>query len=282
MKKQIIDVDKTRGVFRATTTDERFYIKTTKSPKTGLPTYDFYPSTTWITSYYPKGYWFTQWQKKVGLDEAELIKNLAGERGSKVHYACSDLAIGKEIRMDSKYLNPTTEQEEELKPDEYGCVMKFAKWLDKTKPQILAIEQTLFNEEHHYAGTVDYVLRIDGQIYLIDLKTAQGVYPDYKLQISAYSHLDFTPKIVPVSKAEWNNRKLAILQVGYRRNKDGYKFTEVDDQFDVFLATKKLWANENPDTKPKQVEYPITLQMNLTNQGKITGILEPQIKKPKK
>jgi hypothetical protein len=68
------------------------------------------------------------------------------------------------------------------------------------------------------------VCEIAGQPYIIDFKTGQNVWPEYELQVSAYKHA-----------LEDKGFKLAILQVGYKRNKAGWKFTEIEDKFDLFL-----------------------------------------------
>jgi hypothetical protein len=55
--------------------------------------------------------------------------------------------------------------------------------------------------------------------------------------------------------------KLAVLQIGYKRNKAGWKFTEVEDKFHLFLATWGIWANETAGQKPLQRDYPLSLQV---------------------
>ena len=51
------------------------------------------------------------------------------------------------------------------------------------------------------------------------------------------------------------------MQIGYKRNKDGYKFTEVQDQFPLFLATQQIWANETKGTTVFQKNYPLFLSL---------------------
>ena len=47
------------------------------------------------------------------------------------------------------------------------------------------------------------------------------------------------------------NIKLAILQVGYARNKAGYKWTEIEDKFPLFLAARQIWSSETEGQEPK-------------------------------
>jgi len=258
MKKEIREIK--NGVCQITTLDERWYSKESKSRKTKLPEIKFYPSSTWIAGHYPKGIAFYKWLANKGWDEAEAVKQAAGDKGSKVHYACESLISGKEIKMDSRFINPTSGLDEELSVEEYECLMSFNDWLIEADPQILAVEITAFNDVEEYAGTADLICKINDQLYVIDLKTSKEIWEEHKLQISSYSYLDFPLKDLGISEKEWKERKLAILQLGYKRNKKGFKFTEVEDKFSMFLIAKQLWANENPDAKPKQRDYPVSLK----------------------
>jgi hypothetical protein len=98
------------------------------------------------------------------------------------------------------------------------------------------------------------ICKIDGELYIIDFKTGQNVWPEYELQLSAY-------KAAYCEQNPVSSPKLAVLQIGYRRNKDGYKFTDIPDKFDLFLAAKQIWANEHGADKPSQKEYPVTLSL---------------------
>jgi len=102
-----------------------------------------------------------------------------------------------------------------------------------------------------YAGTVDMVVEIEGELWIIDLKTSQSVWPSHELQVSAYKHA------IPMME----DAKLAILQLGYRRNKDGFKFTEINDQYSLFLSTKEIWAKETAGEKPHQKDYPMSINL---------------------
>lgn len=251
------------GVVCITLPDERWYVNHTPDPKTGNPIYEYWPSVTWIASYYPKDIGFMKWLASKGWDEAEALKVLAGDRGSKVHYAVEALLMGKEVTMKDKFINPTTNEPEELTVDEYSCVIDFVNWFKSQNIEVLGIEITHFNNEHKYGGTIDLLCKIDCQIYVIDLKTSKSIYQSHKLQISGYGHMDIPLKEYGIEQDEWKERKMAILQVGYKKNKNGYKFTEVEDCFPLFLATKQIWANECEGKMPPQLEFPLKIKLDL-------------------
>lgn len=263
MKKEIRKVDEKTGIVQITTADERWYVKMIEN-KEGIPEVKFVPSVTWIASYYPKGLPFYKWLANKGWDEAEAIKQAAGDKGSKVHQAIEDLVKGNEVKMDAKYLNKTTEKEEELTVEEYECIMSFASWFNRVKPVVLASEQVVFNDAEGYAGTVDMTCEIDGRPYILDFKTGQTIWPEHELQISAYKHA------LPKDILELPG--LATLQLGYRRNKDRFKFTEIEDKYDLFLTAKKIWANETKGIEPLQKDYPPSLRLDV----------KAKVQKPKK
>lgn len=253
MKIEIRVVDKKKGIVQITTPDERWYAKPLKKEIKSMADYRFVPSVTWICGHYPKGIGFYKWLAEKGWDEAEAIKNAAGNKGSKVHQAIGMYLTGERIKIDDKFLNHDTNQMEEMAVEEYDCLISFVSWYGTLKnPKILASEITVFNDVEGYAGTVDCLMEIDGELWLIDFKTSQNVWPEYEIQVSAYKHATLPIKGTP---------KVGILQIGYRKNGKNYKFTEIADKYDLFLAAKKIWANETAGEKPKQKDYPMFVEL---------------------
>lgn len=278
MKKIIKDVDEKKGIVQVTIADERWYLKPSKD-ENGIPIIKGVPSVTWIAGKYPKGIQFYKWLADKGWDEAEAIKSAAGDKGSKVHKAIGDVLKGIEVRVDSKYENPTTGEMEELTLEECDCILSFVNWFKEVKPKTITWESTVFSDQYNYAGTVDYICEIDGKPWIIDFKTSQYIWSEYELQLSAYRQT--------IENAENHFRGLdvanlgtAILQIGYKRNKNQYKFTEIENKFDLFLAAKKIWQHEHGDEQPNKKEYPIILSPAL----KVEDVVEETkpVKKTKK
>jgi len=243
MKKEIIESVTKDGkpYMRITTSDERWYVRDDQ----------FVPSVTWICGYYPKGTQFYKWLAEKGWDESQAIKQAAGDKGSKVHYAIEDLVKGETVKMDAKYINPTTGEQEELTKEEYECLMAFSDWFKETKPKVVESEIVVFGDG--FAGTIDLVCEIDGTLWIIDYKTGQNIWSEYELQLSAYKN----------AYRGQNEPNLAILQIGYKKNKRGWKFTEIQDKFNLFLAAKQIWANEAEKVQPKVKDYPEELKLNI-------------------
>jgi hypothetical protein len=280
MKKEIIHVDKERGIARITTLDERWYSRETESPETGLPVIEFRPSITYIGKYYPKGKGYENFLKKNG-DEAEIIRDLAGERGSKVHQAIEVLNNGEEVKMGDAFMSNITGQPEELTPDEYYGVMTYKRWWDEEgskEYEIIEAEDIIWPEVvktetngdvHsepggilHFAATRDIRLRrkSDGTTGTVDVKTSKDIYPSHIIQVSA---------IAEACGDAWQ----AILQVNYTRTQKGYKFTEVERRLDLLRAAITIHSYETGGEKPLQRDFPLSLTLNLPKEGDVVPVV---------
>lgn len=279
MKKIIRETDEKRGIVQVTIADERWYVKQVTDPETRLPKLLYVPSVTWIAGHYPKGIGFYKWLADKGWDESQAIKAAAGDKGSKVHEAISAILRGEEVRIDSKFTNPSTEQLEELTLEECDAIKTFVDWRNEVKPESIAWDVTIFSEKYGYAGTIDYICRIDGKVYIVDFKTSAEVWSEYELQVSAYKQPLESGEFHVEGFTEVADIQLAILQIGYRRNKAGYKWNEVEDKFPLFLAARQIWANECEGQAPKMREYPIVLSPAVTVEQALAEEPKPLSKK---
>lgn len=99
----------------------------------------------------------------------------AAERGSTIHsLAESFKTTGKKI---------------ENVPAQYkGYANALYSWIDAFHPNFLENEKRVFNDAYGYAGTLDAIIELNGQKYVIDFKTSKDgtVYQEAHLQVSAY------------------------------------------------------------------------------------------------
>jgi len=216
MKKEIREVDEKRGIVQVTIADERWYLRPSKDHE-GKPIIQNVPSVTWIADSYPKGIGFYKWLAEKGWDEAESIKQAAADKGSKVHLAIGSILKGEEVRIDSKFLNKSTGQEEELTLEECDALLAFIAWRNEFKPETVVWETVVWSDKHNYAGTVDYLCKIGEDYWVVDFKTGQYLWPSYELQVSAYTETISNGENTFAIDA--SKLKMAILQLGYKRNK---------------------------------------------------------------
>lgn len=297
MQKIIRETDEKLGIVQVTIADERWYVKEITNPTTQLPEFKYVPSVTWIAGFYPKGVEFYQWLAKHGWDESQQIKKEAGLKGDKVHQAISAILGGQEVRIDSEFLNKETGEMEELTLEECDAIKSFVDWRNDMAQdyivEFLFWDKTIFSDKHNYGGSIDAGARItpkqEGKnplklsgptVYIIDFKTSQQVWPSFGLQLSAYRE--------PLSNGEFfidgfkdtADIRLAVLQVGYRKNKAGYKWNVIENKFILFLAARQIWANETEGEAPKKKDYPIIISPAVSVAEALAaetpGLVEPE------
>ena len=174
MKKEIRQISKDGKTVQITIADERFYVKTEEDEKGNVISIKEYPSVTWKAGCYPKGVGYYMWLAKNGWDESQALMREAGNHGSRVHNAIESMLLGNEVAMDEKF--PDSEGEiKELTLDDWEALMSFKAWHDEVNPESIAIETTVFNDEYNYAGTVDFVCKIDGELWIVDFKTSSDL-----------------------------------------------------------------------------------------------------------
>ena len=76
-------------------------------------------------------------------------------------------------------------------PDDVKVSMEnFHKWLamaDKRGIEWLGSEKKIYSKVWNYAGTIDALAKINGELYVIDFKTSAKIYKEYYLQVYGYA-----------------------------------------------------------------------------------------------
>jgi len=226
--------------------DSRFY-----QTKDG----DYVPSVTTILECYPKGAAYYNWLKENGKD-ADEIRDEAGRRGSVVHKLTEDYDQGKEVNL----INASGSIDYKL--NEWAMFERYVEFRRRFDLKIEAIELNIISDKLGFAGTIDRVCYLNGEKYLIDIKTSNAIYPSYWLQLAAYRALllEIGVEIDKVgilwlnAKTRTEGKKDDVQGVGWQLVS---KSLSADD-FALFLATKNLWQAENSTSKPKSLTYQIS------------------------
>jgi hypothetical protein len=106
------------------------------------------------------------WQKR---DEAAV-------RGTAVHALAEELVHGREVQVPEHLADH---------------VEGYVRWLDLWQPTPILVEKSVANVKHWYAGRFDLIADIRGTRWLLDVKTAKGVYGENALQCDSYRNADF-------------------------------------------------------------------------------------------
>ena len=146
-------------------------------------------SITSVTSYYNKQI-FVDWRKRVGNEEADRITKRSTSRGTKVHTLIESYLLNKNVD-----------------PDTPGSKMLFLQAKESLEKinNIYALEKSLYSTELGVAGTVDCIAEYDGELSIIDFKTAAKPKPkdwiqNYFVQAAAYACMFYERTGIPVKK----------------------------------------------------------------------------------
>ena len=201
----------------------------------------YYPSVTTILQYMPKNKFFETWMKDVGHN-ADLIMRKAGKQGTQVHEACEKLILGEEVSWMDDYGNAKYSQ------IVWEMILKFHEFWNTHKPELISAEEFVWSDEHRYAGTADIVCKMNGEVWLIDIKTSNSIHKSYDLQLASYA------KALEESKGVTIERTGVLWLKAHSRGPSkqkkviqgkGWKLLPIDDidqNFDLFKMIYKLYS----------------------------------------
>jgi hypothetical protein len=220
----------------------------------------YYPSVTTILQYMPKNKFFESWLKDVG-HSADLIMRRAGKEGTQVHEAAEALVKGEEVSWMDNYGNAKYSQLV------WEMILKFHDFWKTYKPELISAEDFVYSDEHKYAGTADLVVKMDGEVWLLDIKTSNSIHKSYDLQLASYAKaleeskgikIERTGIIWLKAQSRGPSKKEGVYQG------KGWKIKvidEIDYNFDLFKTIYKLYSLENPNVEPIYNSYPTTLKL---------------------
>jgi hypothetical protein len=220
----------------------------------------YYPSVTTILQYMPKNKFFETWMKDVGHN-ADLIMRKAGKEGTQVHEAAEKLVLGEEISWMDDYGRAKYSQ------IVWEMILKFADFWRTHKPELISSEDFVWSDEHKYAGTADLVVKMNGEVWLLDIKTSNSVHKSYDLQLASYAKALEESKGIKIERTGIIWLKASSRGPSKQKNViqgKGWKLLVVDEieqNFELFKLIYKLYSLENPTTEPIYNSYPTTLKL---------------------
>ena len=227
------------------------------------------PSVTSITGCLPKKalqYWAAKMVATAAVDEFGTLASMvstgnpsgaidylkrapgrssgaAAKTGSDVHELCERIGRGEDPRVH---------------PDLVGFTDHYKKFISDFEVGFLEVEATTWSDSHNYAGTLDAIWMIDGEVVIGDIKTgASGIWPDVSLQLCAYARADCL--LAPNGERRPLPKIDAAAALHLRP--DGYSLVPIrigDDVFDTFLALAKVASWERETSKTVVGKSPVT------------------------
>lgn len=220
----------------------------------------YYPSVTTILQYMPKNKFFDNWLKDVGHN-ADLIMRKAAEEGTAVHNAVEELIKGNEITWMDEFGNA------KYNLTVWQMILKAAEFFQTYKPEVIATEEFTFSDQHKYAGTADLVVKMNDQIWLLDVKTSNNLHRSYDLQLAAYAKAweeMFGQKIERTGILWLKSSKRSASKKDGVYQGNGWEIKEahnIDDNFELFKTIYSLYKLDNPTTEPIYNSYPTRIKL---------------------
>lgn len=231
--------------------DTRFYRKGEK----------YYPSITSVLQYFPKNKFFENWLKDVGHN-SEVIVRKAADEGTQVHEAIENYLKGDIISWIDDYGNANYSLEV------WKNIIKFDDFWKSAKPTLVESEIHLFSDEHEIAGTCDLVLEIDGELWILDIKTSNSLHTSQDLQIAAYAKMwneSFEEKVTRTGILWLKSSKRGPDKSKKKIQGKGWEIYEsprsIEENWDYFEKIHSLYKLENPNAKPAFETLPLTIQL---------------------
>ena len=219
------------------------------------------PGVTSITGNLPKPF-LQYWGQKLVAEEA--VDNLgsitqlmvAGKRDAAIDMlkrapqrsTGNAAQTGTDVHELVETLN-AGEDPGQIHPDLQPWIDRYRQFLSDWQPEFIEVESTVWSDTHGYAGTLDGICKIDGDLLMWDLKTGKDTYPEVGLQLSAYAHADYI--ITP----DGEQRDIPPIEYGavlhLRPEKYVLKPVRIDDDvFEVFksLITVTDWVTDKSKT----------------------------------
>ena len=131
-------------------------------------------------------YIMSHWEEKnikTNLDMAFLVDNAkreyrirkkkAADIGTLIHEWVSNWILGKNPEMpdNDKVVNGIT---------------AFLKFQKEHKAKWIESERYVYSKKYKFAGIMDAVAKIDGEMVLVDFKSSNGIYDEMKFQVAGY------------------------------------------------------------------------------------------------
>ncbi len=187
----------------------------------------------------------------------EAIKAKSAEEGTLIHETIEAILKKEPVVIP-----------ENIKP----AVSAFLDFYGKNDLVAHKIEERVVSKKYNYAGTIDVLADVNGQLGVLDIKTSISIYRDYNIQTSAYIEaLKEDPNLPPLTR--WilrvNQLKKCLKCPATLRDKGGrekirgekfkcdHEWSEMQGEYEIkelttfnddikaFLACKALWEWEN-------------------------------------
>ena len=122
---------------------------------------------------------------------------------------------------------------------------------------IVSSEKAVLNLTEGFAGTFDLLMLLKDELWLLDVKTGKGVYPDYALQLAAYGMAEHIALSGDPTLYDFPEpKRYGVLHLRPDKYPEGYRLIEyaiTDRERLAFLAALEVWRWLSECAKSVQV-----------------------------
>lgn len=235
-----------------------------------------------------------RWRGDVGNREADLRMNEASNKGKRIHYAWY-VALKSGAVVYDPWQSPiyTPEQIADLNKkydglvsilrtqEEMWEVYKLSQQFKILKPEVVCVEQIVYDIETKDAGTIDHVYRViegdyaiagqkplhlPGGIVIGDLKSGAAIYDEAWYQTAKY--LDMFEKkngiktigtMITHSNASTRKGVPGLNTLFHSREQ------VMDEDLPMFKKIASVWESKHKDDQPETYQLPSIIQLRMEN-----------------
>ena len=215
---------------------------------------ELYPSVTnvievlakpWLGPWAAKlvaGYAYDNREALMRIDDREAAVDMLKGAARRQRDAAADVGSTIHAYIESLFTNEPTPP---IEPEQEPYIVALQGFLAEFDPHFVVVEGTIFSsdfpQELRYAGTFDFLARIDGHLVLGDYKTGSGVYEEVALQLAALRRGEalwdrHTGELSPMPDVE------ACVAVHLRPEGFALHVIRADDAaYQAFLGLRQAW-----------------------------------------
>jgi hypothetical protein len=204
------------------------------------------PSVTTVTGMTPKPM-LVRWAAKIAaaaaLDDPDKYNtaDLAADAADKVKTDAAERGRGVHTLIEVWAGTGAAPEEKDVSPELAGYARAFRTFLRAWNPVPLFTECVVINTTYGYAGRLDLIARLGEEIWIVDFKTAKAVWPEYRLQLTAYRNAEQLMADPQNPTALQPMPPVDHTGVVLLRENGTFDFVTAENDFDVFLALKKVY-----------------------------------------
>ena len=149
-------------------------------------------------------------------------------------------------------------------------ILKFVEFWETYKPTLVESEVHVFSDELKIAGTADLILEIDGEVWMVDIKTSNYLHDSYDLQLACYTQawnenferpIDRMGILWLKASTRGESKKEGIIQgKGWQLKESS---TPLEEGKRIFQHLYEIYLIKQPNVKPITEILPTSIKLKV-------------------